>query len=195
MKRRSFLKGIFGAAVVATMPKSVVDQIEKLPEPPPINKQTTTGGVIKHLHLPCIENCLYIYDNNNLIGQSAVFDLNYKQGHIPIYNKYGWVKEWTGKYKKKSGKKKYKWVERTVDYIPAAAEWDINSDSMQWFVNPEEIFALGNKLDCLIKHDKIKITGGIYITQIDISAHYLGGINHSAKFVGNGTFLIENDDN
>jgi hypothetical protein len=213
MDRKGFLQRIFGAAIVAAMPKVVVEQIEKTS--PTVNGASVVviqdGKIIPpedtvvHHQVGTTDNVLFIFDENKLIGQSQHFSLNLKQDISPIYSKSRWVKVWTGKYKKhklkKNGerKKKYIRIERVntdqPDYWAAPKEWDIESENIQWFVNPEEIFAKGEKLNCLVKQQDIKLSGKIYISQMDISAAYLEGINHSARFIGNGELIIENDGN
>jgi hypothetical protein len=203
MERRDFLKGIFGAAVVAVMPKGVVDQIEKLPEPisPAINGAPLVvlkdGKKIplEDYRIPDYDNCLYIYDEDKLIGQSNKFNLTFKQDILPI-NKSKWIKIWTGKYKKKSGKKKYKWqlVSDSTgfpEYAKGLKEWNLDSDNIEWFVNPKELFENNKMFHCLIKNKEIKIMGDIYIEQINLTAPYLENIVDSAKFSGNGKIILE----
>lgn len=102
MERRNFLKGIFGAAVVAAMPKAVVDQIEDLSEPPPVStkewkdiEKTFTHGTVDLGPIPVTsENILFIYDKERLIGYSCDFsaeahmdktDFNTLEGYL-IYS-------------------------------------------------------------------------------------------------------------
>lgn len=71
MERRSFLKGIFGAAVVAAIPKPVMEQIEKITPVPVLKADVNSIGQSS-------ENCLYIYDKEKLIGYSFNFNIETK---------------------------------------------------------------------------------------------------------------------
>lgn len=80
MERRNFLKGIFGAAVVAAMPKAVVDQIEQLPTNAisPSNKKT------KDIDSYTGSNVLFIYNKDTLIGVSTHFSIIIRNDRVSI---------------------------------------------------------------------------------------------------------------
>ena len=73
MERRLFLKNIFGAAVIAAIPKVVIDQIEAIAPKDiiPIEKNK-----------PLLNNGLYIYDKNQLIAASTLFTVNSTHHHF-----------------------------------------------------------------------------------------------------------------
>lgn len=80
MERRDFLKGIFGASVVAAMPKVVVDQIEQLPTNviSPSNKKT------KDIDSYTGSNVLFIYNKDTLIGVSTHFSIIIRNDKVSI---------------------------------------------------------------------------------------------------------------
>ena len=79
MDRKGFLKRVFGAAVVAAMPKVVVNQIESLPAPVEEKEPIFLDKVTEKPIIPNIsERILFIYDKEKLIGYSAQFDLSSK---------------------------------------------------------------------------------------------------------------------
>ena len=189
MERRGFLKSIFGAAVVASMPVVVLSQIEKTPPPPNNKLPFPTNNHTK-------EGLLYIYKDIQLVGQSVLFNLTFKQNYQEVEGG-KWEKVWTGKYTKKKGKKKYKWVfvpSEYPEYIKVPSEWFIVSDYIQWFVNPEELFCENDKLNCLIKQEDIKIIGDAYITEMSINSDPSLIYGRSVTLMGSGELILTADE-
>ena len=83
MNRRTLLKNMFGAAVIAALPKRVIEQIESIP-PDPIIKEEK--DVIEYAKEQIISgnDVLYIYDENQLVGHAHNFHLNMHNDIIPV---------------------------------------------------------------------------------------------------------------
>ena len=145
MKRRDFFKGIFGAAVVAAIPKSVMEQIEATPIPEA--KSIAKGGVInlknpETAHFATFgKQILYIYDEDNFLGWSTDFNLSAKREAIPI-----------PKTKRVKIGKKYYWIqdfEAYPDYKIGPFEWNIQACRLHWKVDdPSDLF--DKDLNCVI---------------------------------------------
>jgi hypothetical protein len=180
MERRNFFKSIFGAAVVIAMPKIVVEQIEKNPPPFPLEKSV-----------------IYIYNEEELIGESLHFKVNINQDYItipPVKE----VKFWTGEYTKK-GKKKYRYqfvedFSGYPEYIKGLKAWDVDVTNLKWKKDPEQVFQERKLLHCLMKIDTVIITGDIHLSSLNLSAKY-EGVTHDAKFVGSGALRLKQEKN
>lgn len=175
MDRRGFLKNIFGAAVVAAIPKIVLKQIDDLPKHP-ITSPVNGIEPIFIKEIPTHPNgLLYIWDDekNALIGASKNFSLNFRQGYVDV----SIISD--GCY---------------AQYLPGPKSWDISASNIQWVGNAKESFEQSKKLRCLIAKDDIRINGEIYITQLASFAPLNGVISYDAKFEGNGELIIKKDE-
>lgn len=169
MDRRGFLKGIFGAAVVAAMPPIVVDQIEALPEPTLISPVVNEVKPIFTRLEPIAPNgLLYIYNDTELIGISRRFNLNMRQQYIDVTDFKGWKQ-----------------------YLKGSLNWDISASDMNWAGDPREYFAEITKLNCIILKDNIKIIGDIYITQLEFISPMFEELSSNVEFEGSGALIIE----
>ena len=193
MRRRDFLKGIFGAAAVAAVPAVVLKQIDELPPPEGVTNnlpEVNTEGSI-----------LYIYDDNQLVGSSSIFNLNFHQEINPM-PKMRWVKlPWDGRYykhkKNKKGlpKKKHRWQcieddHAPVDYFPGVKSWNVPAYQIQWLLDPVELFDRpSTKLQCLMIKDDVKFSGSIYLTQLDSTSPLDEKTTYGAIFEGNGELM------
>lgn len=190
MERRGFLKSVFGAAIVASIPTVVFSQIEnQAPPPPPNNKLPFPTN--NHTR----EGLLYIYNDTELVAQSTLFRFDYKQD-IQELQGGAWEKVWTGKYTKKKGKKKYKWIfvpSEYPEYKPGLKQWSVESDYIQWLVDPDILLMQNVKLKCLIKQADIKITGEVFISQLYASVSSDLVYAYSARFDGTGICIMEYD--
>lgn len=201
MRRRDFLKGIFGAAAIAAVPTIVLKQIDNLPqEPKYVPKHLIKDDVMGTINPE--ESILYVYDDNQLVGQSNMFNLNFHQDVTPI-PKSRWVKlPWDGRYhkhkKNKKGlpKKKHRWqliedYNASLDYIPAAKSWNVRAYQMQWLVDPVKLFdRLPTQLQCLMVKDVMKFSGGIYLTQLDLTSPLDEETTYGAIFEGSGELTM-----
>lgn len=170
MDRRKFLQNMFGAAVIAAMPKIVVDQIVSLPEPPPISPAINGAVPIFTQKCSIPNGLLYIWDDkkNTLIGASDRFSLEFKQDWIDIEMPSGFPL-----------------------HYPGLRSWNISASNIQWINDPMESFKEQRKLRCLIAKDNIKINGEIYISQLEITAPQFEKITSAAEFTGNGELIAE----
>lgn len=181
MDRKGFLKRVFGAAVVAAMPKVVVDQIENLPPPesiPPPEKDVLEYA--KEQIAPYKSNLkpiapngiLYIYDEETAILLASCLDFN-----LEFYQD---------------------WVDSGIfanDYFPGLKSWIIRSYNIRWRKSIEEYFADEKKLRCLIFKDNIKISGSLIITQLDSFDPLDEEMSYGACFEGIGELIVEVNEN
>jgi hypothetical protein len=178
MDRKGFLKRVFGAAVVAAMPKVVVDQIESLPEPipaPPLEKDVLEYAkeqiepYKKNLKPVAPNGVLYIYDEETAVLLAACLDFNLElhQECIKFEN----------------------------DYFRGLESWSIRSYNIRWRKSIEEYFDDEKKLRCLIFKDNIKISGSLIITQLDSFAPLDKETSYGACFEGIGELIIEVNEN
>lgn len=171
MRRRDFFKGLFGAAVVAAIPTRVMEQIEKVP----IETNTPSPDPIstKH-HSPShkkIDNFLYLYDKEELVGASGLFHMNITQKYNPI----PYLDDKIG--------------EEMIEYLPGLKEWKIFVEQMRW-VNQNkgmEYFRRDEPLQCLIHYNEsLMFNGDVIITECSFIA---GGIilQEDIVLTGSGT--------
>ena len=205
MRRRDFLKGVFGAATIAAVPAVVLKQIDELPtsegvtnNPPKVD----ATGMCYTGPIKSEGSILYIYDDNQLVGSSSTFNLNFHQEINPM-PKMRWVKlPWDGRYykhkKNKKGlpKKKHRWQcieddHAPVDYFPGIKSWNVRAYQMQWLLDPVELFDRpSTKLQCLMIKDDVKFSGSIYLTQLDSTSPLDEKTTYGAIFEGNGELMM-----
>ena len=159
MNRRTLLKNMFGAAVIAALPKRVVEQIESIP-PDPIIKEEK--DVIEYAKEQIISgnDVLYIYDENQLVGHAHNFHLNMHNDIIP------------------------------VEYIQGLTHWNLQAYDIHWHTDVQELITNDIKLNCLILHEDTRITGDIYIQEMELISPIEGTLGYSAKFEGYGKLFI-----
>jgi hypothetical protein len=163
MDRRGFLKNIFGAAVIAAMPKIVVEQIETLPEAP-ISPAINGVTPIFTKKVP-VNGLFYIYDDKEekLIATSTNFNIRFEQKYIK--------------------------------HVPGLLSWDLSAENIQWIENPRQVFEENRKLRYLILKNGNKISGDVYITQLEYIAPQYEQISSSAEFKGSGALILEANEN
>ena len=173
MKRRDFFKGVFGAAVVAAIPKSVMEQIEATPIP---NVET-----VKAIELPTSNQILYIYDEDTFLGWSTDFNLSAKRDFIPI-----------PKTKRVKIGKKYYWIQdfdAYPEYKTGPLEWNIQASRLHWTVDdPSDLF--NKDLNCVISDKGVQFKGKIFCDHYTISASS-DGMCEDASFRGIGEVIME----
>jgi len=197
MKRRNFLKGIFGAAVVVAVPIAVVNRIEQSEirhVSDRLHVADKLGTIIKPIDESIFNSndILFIYDEERLIGYSRLFALNFYQAPVDVSLLYP-PKVWNGKRKNltkkhKKGKKIYE-----IDYHPTyhkgSKQWTLDVDMVNWEVDPMLLLENNKMLNCLIKHGNMKITGDIYLTSHSLSIPMYDGISGIATFEGSGELI------
>lgn len=174
MNRAGFLKRLFGAAVVAAMPKIVVEQIEALPEPVPISPVVNGGTPVFTKLEPIAPNgLLYIYDEKDgLIGMSRIFSLEFKREFINLKDEdEGWP-----------------------SYFPGLRSWNISAEDIHWVRDSRKYFAEFRKLNCILLKDDKKISGDIYITQLEFTSPMFEELSCRAEFEGSGALILEPND-
>ena len=153
MRRRDFLKGIFGAAALAAVPTIVLKQIDAISQEPEyvpkhLIEDDIVGTTIKR---PIPENGLfYIWDKDReeLVGACTDFSLNMNANFIDVTSI-------DDDYRK---------------YMRGVPSWNIEANNVQWLVDPEELFKREPKaLLCLMAKDDMKFSGDIYLTQISLT--------------------------
>lgn len=174
MRRRDFLKGIFGAAAIAAVPTIVLKQIDALPQEPVTAIEPTPPTPRLSVKRPIPENGLfYIWDKDEerLVGACTDFSLNMQCNYFDQTLLDGpWVM-----------------------YERGRPSWNIEANNVQWLVDPQELFERENKtLLCLMAKDDMKFSGDIYLTQISLTIPFFReeeAINY-AKFEGSGELLM-----
>ena len=167
MRRRDFLKGVFGAAAVAAVPPIVLKQIDELPPPEYVPNHLVEDDVVGMCYTGPIKSegsILYIYDDNQLVGSSSIFNLNFHR--IEDDN-------------------------APVDYFPGIPSWNVRAYQMQWLLDPVELFDRpSTKLQCLMIKDDVKFSGSIYLTQLDSTSPLDEKTTYGAIFEGNGELMV-----
>jgi hypothetical protein len=166
MERRDFLKGIFGAAVVAVVPKPIVEAIEKAPP------ETLTPVVKEGVKTPPVfktnDAFIYLYDGEVLLAASNDVDLNWH--HNPI--------------------------EYEVDgyrmHTAGLMSWDIEVLNLKYF-NAEGIdsaFASNKPVQILYHMPNINIHGEAYITQMTMNAPFEDSSSNDLYLEGSGGLQV-----
>lgn len=165
MDRKGFLKRVFGAAVVAAMPKVVVEQIESLPEPisvPPPEKDVIEYAKEQvDLALSESERVLFIYDtqNDKLVAYSYDFNIEAKRTVIPD--------EYRRSYEVRANKIFF-----------------TNTD------NPDEYITEPDILRFVMKHNDIEVFGKMALTQLTKAIPIDKPIEYSAIFTNVESLVI-----
>ena len=153
MRRRDFLKGIFGAAAIAAVPTIVLKQIDDLPPEPdekvaetiladtniPAGKKTPTKGI------------LYVWDKdtNQLVAGCTDFSLNIHMNPIDVTQ----------------------WGDMFPQFIAGPVSWDVQADNMQWLVDPMELFTRNDThLQCLMAAEDKKFCGDVMLERLETTA-------------------------
>lgn len=183
MRRRDFLKGIFGAAAVAAVPAVVLKQIDSLPEESisqPLSEIDAVGkiytGPIEHIISITPEEIevLYIYDEREeqLIAASTNFrvdmDISYS----------------TFKYEDN--------MFETPHHVANPPSWSVSAKDIQWKVDPTQVFDEEKVLKCLMAKDNIKYCGDVYLTELVGSGSFGAYLRESwdAKFTGTRELMM-----
>ena len=180
MRRRDFLKGIFGAAAVAAVPAVVLKQIDSLPEESisqPLSEIDAVGkiytGPIEHIISITPEEIgvLYIYDEREeqLIAASTNFrvDMFYKVIRLDS-------------------------LDDEPLFVNAPPLWSVSAEDIQWKVDPTQVFDEGKVLKCLMAKDNIKYCGDVYLTELVGSGSFGAYLRESwdAKFTGTRELMM-----
>lgn len=149
MDRRGFLKGMFGAAIVATIPKAVVEEIESLPLPTKEQGPIYTPKLLD-IELPDVSNApdpplLYVYDEK-LLGYSTRFDLiSEPRLHTAEY----WIPP------------------QRYEIVVHEMEW-VSSDVGEVY-DVGEAFCESKLLNILIKNEELQASAQAHIIEIDLT--------------------------
>jgi hypothetical protein len=166
MDRRGFLKGVFGAAIVATIPKKVVEEIESLPLPTKEQGPIYTPKLLD-IELPDVSNApdpplLYVYDEK-LLGYSTRFDF-VSEHRLSILHADG-----------------------VYWYPPQKQRYEIVAHEMKWErLVVEKAFSECKPLNILIKNEELRASAQAHIIEIDL-------MTNRCIFAISGEILIEFD--
>lgn len=168
MERRTFLKNIFGAAVVAAMPAIVVKEIKKF-APPEVF--TPTPDIIREW----ANKVLYIFDDNGLIGGTTQFSLCLKPNFIEITSHAS------------------KWRE----FEKGPTEWHIDCSKMLWIDREKgmDYFYENKRFLIAFRNDNVKLFGEAYITNFTTTAPLYQEIEEDIMLQGTGQLIIGTDVN
>jgi hypothetical protein len=205
VNRRDLLKGLFGTAVIAAVPTIVMKRIDELPPPeysPNHLIESDDVGKVYTGPLNPEDNILYLYDENQLVGSSSIFNLKMEQNFIPMAQS-RWVKlPWDGRYyknkKTKKGlpKKKHRWqiiedYNAPVEHIQGLKSWWIETDNMFWEVDPRELIKREpTSLHCIMAKDNIKFYGDVYLANITLVAALEDPERWEALFEGSDELIV-----
>jgi hypothetical protein len=166
MDRRNFFKGMFGAAIVASMPKIVVDQIEKAEQIAP--KHNDLSDIQGGISPSGKEQLMYLYDDNRLIASSSEFKLNYKRESIRVP------------------------PDSYPEYYLSEMSWDVEA-SLFWNNRKAglDYFAENKPLQCVIYNKGLKIKGNVYITCCILSNGSLDYPYENVMLSGVGALIID----
>jgi hypothetical protein len=172
MDRRNFFKGMFGAAIVASMPKIVVEQIEETPieELTPIPKEAFEQ-VVSHVK----EKCLYLYDNEKLIAGSTDFALELRRDILPI---------------------DIDPIKNYPEYTTGKLQWNIAAYQLRWFNHKTGLhyFRENEPLQCVISYQGIRYKGDVYVTECSLTQAMMDNIQEDVMLEGTGNLIIENNE-
>lgn len=171
MRRRDFLKGIFGAAAIAAVPTFVLKQIDELPPEPVPAIESTPPTPRLSAKRPIPENGLfYIWDKDReeLVGACTDFSLNMNANFVDVTS-------WESPYR---------------EYIKGRPSWNIEANNVRWLVDPRELIEQHDKhhLLCLMAKDDIKFQGDIYLINFNITVPFFAEewVINDAMFEGSG---------
>lgn len=177
MRRRDFLKGIFGAAAVAAVPAVVLKQIDSLPEEPLAELNPPLEDEIKIIEpeplrsRPIIDGVLYIYDEREeqLIAASTNFRVDMFCNPIRLDS-----------------------LDDEPQFVNAPSSWSVSAEDIQWKVDPTQVFDEGKVLKCLMAKDNVKYCGDVYLTELVGSGSFGAYLRESwnAKFTGTKELMM-----
>lgn len=172
-----FLKNIFGAAVVAAMPKIVVEQIEAAPPETLTPKIDPVNGVepvfIKKDFIS--GNFIYLYDKNVVIAGSSMFAFTMDRPVIHDFSIDDPMVAFT-------------------HYAPMS--WRIGVDKLHWFAhNTGMDYFTGNKpLRFVAKFNDVKITGEALLVECTMMAPMFDQLEENVVLQGMGAIVIETNE-
>jgi hypothetical protein len=179
MDRRNFLKGVLGGAVIAALPKPVMEAlVTHYPESVGIGEEfdevwQTSGNV--NSKYPSITTILFIYTGDTLIGTSTNFNIEQKQEYIPIPHS----------------------VEELVEYeeyMPALKGWWIAAENVQWLNNydPKTLFMNNIQMSCIAVDEKsnLKWIGEVLLTELSVGTPFEESVTYQARFEGLGELTM-----
>jgi len=175
MERRSFLKNLFGAAVIATMPKIVVEQIEKAPPEVLTPKIDPVNGVKPVFFKPkdvLQGNCIYLFDENKLIAGSTQFNFNMDRPTISNFSVDDPMIAFT---------------------YSTPMSWRIGIDKLRWFAHSTgmDYFTGYKPLRFIAKFNDVKITGEALLVKCTMTIPMFDFIEEDVVLQGIGAIVIE----
>jgi len=173
MKRRDFFKGIFGAAIVAAIPKPIMEQLDKISDETLIPKvhQISIKPIINTVPLDSSSRpLLLLYDNSKLIGTSCHFELTCNR---PL-------------------------IKETEQYYPTftlgLSEWNIMVNKMNWVDKKRglDYFERNEPFQCTMKSPEgMLFQGDVLLT--DCALTIFDSIEEDIVLKGNGALTIETE--
>lgn len=165
MDRRNFFKGMFGAAIIASMPKIVVDQIERTTPVQEVTQKETFSYQGQQR--------MFLYDDNKLIASSSEFNLLLRRelidiSHIRLDNppypeyRYG-VPDWS---------------------VSARIYWNNHKEGLYYFAEEKP-------LQCVVYDKGLRIKGNVYITCCILSNGSLDYPYENVMLSGVGNLIVD----
>jgi len=167
MERRNFLKGLFGTAIIAAIPKPVFDKIVETPFVVPEQAKVPAENII----VPEVNSYLYLYDNeNNLLASSPHFNLEMKIEYIS------------------TGMDADNWAQ----HITGPKRWFVNVDNIQWHkkdTNIEDVMLSPSIITVVLYNKEYRLHGNVNITHYQINSFELNV--DSCVLEGSGSLIVE----
>jgi len=183
MDRRSFFKGMFGAAAIAALPKPVLDKMveEPVTQPSRLHEINEVGKVERGCpfdeSLPSYigKDGLVFYKGDQLVATSYTFSLGMKCDFVDVTSL--------------DSPHYPKW-------ILANRSWQLSTQRINWFANPEEILLTQESLNFIMKNKDCQMTGEVMLSCMETSLQIGHPKYQNCIFEGSGnvTIVVENHD-
>ena len=166
MDRREFFKGMFGVAIVAAIPKQVMDQmVETIPE-------HEIGGVVSYQG----KQRMFLYDDNKLIANSSEFNLILRRNLIDVSDLYYGVPMYP---ELREGLPQWG--------VSARIYWDNHKEGLYYFIE-------NKPLQCVIYDRGLIIKGNVYMTECQLTAGLEDYAWEDVVLEGTGELIIEKNE-
>jgi hypothetical protein len=166
MERRTFLKNIFGAAIVTAMPAIVVKEIEKFAPP----ESLTSPIISPPIEVEWADKVCYLFDDQGLIGGSTMFHMEMKRPFIDVSHDMGYR-----------------------EYISGPWEWNIAVERMRWIDHKRglDYFYENKPFKIAMKEGEYKLFGEVYLTECALTCPQYDEIEEDIVLQGTGALIFE----
>ena len=178
MDRRSFFKGMFGAAAIAALPKPVLDKMveEPITQPSRLHEINEVGKVERGCpfdeSLPSYigKDGLVFYKGDQLVATSYTFSLGMECDFVE-------VSSYSTPY--------------YPEWIRGGKSWQLNTRYIDWCVDPEEILLTQEPLNFIMKYRDYQMTGKVMLSCMETSLQIGQPKYQNCLFEGTGALILE----